>query len=76
MCFKYKSILETLKLEGKAVNGLHSLGLKGDMLRKFLSLSIRSDDNTYALDIRHSAIIVSNFIYFSILTTEKFQQVL
>lgn len=54
------SILETLKLEGKAVNGLHSLGLKGDMLRKFLSLSIRSDDNTYALDIRHSAIIWVN----------------
>ncbi|KAJ6660860.1 hypothetical protein lerEdw1_017017, partial [Lerista edwardsae] len=54
------SILETLKLEGKAVHGLHSLGLKGDMLTKFLRLSVRSNDNMYALDIRHSAIIWVN----------------
>ncbi|XP_053166108.1 UDP-glucose:glycoprotein glucosyltransferase 2 isoform X2 [Hemicordylus capensis] len=54
------SILETLKLEGKAMHGLHSLGIKGDILNKFIRLPVRSEDNTYALDIRHSSIIWVN----------------
>ncbi|XP_072850795.2 UDP-glucose:glycoprotein glucosyltransferase 2 [Pogona vitticeps] len=56
------SILETLKLEGKAMHGLHSFGIKGDTLHKLMRLAGRSDDDTYALDIRHSAIIWINNI--------------
>ena len=41
------------------MNGLHSLGLKGEDMSKFLKLSTRSWDHTYALDIRHSSIMVS-----------------
>lgn len=57
------SILETLKLEGKAMHGLHSFGIKGDALNKLMGLAGRSDDDTYALDIRHSAIIVSYHVH-------------
>ncbi|KAH0624482.1 hypothetical protein JD844_031968 [Phrynosoma platyrhinos] len=56
------SILETLKLEGKAMHGLHSLGIKGDVLRKLMRLPVRSNDDTYAIDIRHSSIIWINNI--------------
>ncbi|XP_061486068.1 UDP-glucose:glycoprotein glucosyltransferase 2 isoform X2 [Rhineura floridana] len=54
------SLLETLKLEEKAMHGLHSLGIKGDVLGKIMRLDAHSDDNTYALDIRHSSIIWIN----------------
>ena len=40
-----------LKLEGKMMNGLHSLGIKGEDMSKFLKLSVHSWDDTYALDI-------------------------
>uniref|UniRef100_A0AAA9SVV2 UDP-glucose ceramide glucosyltransferase-like 1 n=1 Tax=Bos taurus TaxID=9913 RepID=A0AAA9SVV2_BOVIN len=52
------SLLDMLKLEGKMMNGLHSLGLKGEDMSKFLKLSTRSWDHTYALDIRHSSIMM------------------
>ncbi|KAF2986505.1 hypothetical protein EK904_003769 [Melospiza melodia maxima] len=52
------SILETLKLEGKAMHGLHELGIKGETLSKFMRLHVHPTDNNYALDIRHSSIIV------------------
>ena len=63
-----------LKLEGKMMNGLRSLGIKGEDMSKFLKLSARSWDDTYALDIRHSSImvsapIISYFEIFSILKT-------
>ena len=63
-----------LKLEGKMMNGLRSLGIKGEDMSKFLKLSARSWDDTYALDIRHSSIVVSApvisyFEIFSILKT-------
>lgn len=48
-----------LKLEGKMMSGLHSLGIKGEDMSKFLKLSVHSWDDTYALDIRHSSIMVS-----------------
>ena len=63
-----------LKLEGKMMDGLHSLGIKGEDMSKFLKLSARSWDDTYALDIRHSSImvsapVISYFEIFSILKT-------
>nr|XP_060625468.1 UDP-glucose:glycoprotein glucosyltransferase 2 isoform X2 [Anolis sagrei ordinatus] len=56
------SILETLKLEGKAMHGLHSFGIKGDILSKLMRLPVRSNTDTYAIDIRHSSIIWINNI--------------
>ncbi|XP_010279853.1 PREDICTED: UDP-glucose:glycoprotein glucosyltransferase 2-like [Phaethon lepturus] len=56
------SILETLKLEGKVMHGLHELGIKEEILSKFMRLHIHPTDNSYALDIRHSSIIWVNNI--------------
>ncbi|XP_031955950.1 UDP-glucose:glycoprotein glucosyltransferase 2 isoform X4 [Corvus moneduloides] len=56
------SILETLKLEGKVMHGLHELGIKGEILSKFMRLHIHPTDNNYVLDIRHSSIIWINNI--------------
>uniref|UniRef100_A0A8B9QEK0 UDP-glucose glycoprotein glucosyltransferase 2 n=1 Tax=Apteryx owenii TaxID=8824 RepID=A0A8B9QEK0_APTOW len=56
------SILETLKLEGKVMHGLHELGIKEEILSKFMRLHIHSADDSYALDIRHSSIIWVNNI--------------
>ncbi|XP_048151753.1 UDP-glucose:glycoprotein glucosyltransferase 2 isoform X4 [Corvus hawaiiensis] len=56
------SILETLKLEGKVMHGLHELGIKGEILSKFMRLHIHPTDDNYALDIRHSSIIWINNI--------------
>ncbi|KAG8137606.1 hypothetical protein E2320_004831 [Naja naja] len=56
------SILETLKIEGKAMHILHSLGIKGDLPSKFMRLASQSQDASYALDIRHSAIVWVNNI--------------
>ncbi|XP_071287066.1 UDP-glucose:glycoprotein glucosyltransferase 2 isoform X2 [Agelaius tricolor] len=56
------SILETLKLEGKVMHGLHELGIKGETLSKFMRLHVHPADNNYALDIRHSSIIWINNI--------------
>ncbi|XP_027501076.1 UDP-glucose:glycoprotein glucosyltransferase 2 isoform X1 [Corapipo altera] len=54
------SILETLKLEGKVMHGLHELGIKEEILSKFMRLHIHPTDNSYALDIRHSSIVWIN----------------
>ncbi|XP_071405469.1 UDP-glucose:glycoprotein glucosyltransferase 2 isoform X2 [Pithys albifrons albifrons] len=56
------SVLETLKLEGKVMHGLHELGIKEEILSKFMRLHIHPTDNSYALDIRHSSIIWINNI--------------
>ncbi|XP_050188411.1 UDP-glucose:glycoprotein glucosyltransferase 2 isoform X1 [Myiozetetes cayanensis] len=56
------SILETLKLEGKVMHGLHELGIKEETLSKFMRLHIHPTDNSYALDIRHSSIVWINNI--------------
>ncbi|XP_064360688.1 UDP-glucose:glycoprotein glucosyltransferase 2 isoform X5 [Dromaius novaehollandiae] len=56
------SILETLKLEGKVMHGLHELGIKEEILSKFMRLHIHPADDSYALDIRHSSIIWVNNI--------------
>ncbi|XP_039237881.1 UDP-glucose:glycoprotein glucosyltransferase 2 [Pipra filicauda] len=56
------SILETLKVEGKVMHGLHELGIKEEILSKFMRLHIHPTDNSYALDIRHSSIVWINNI--------------
>lgn len=48
-----------LKLEGKMMNGLHNLGINKEDVSKFLKLNSRVLDHTYALDIRHSSVMVS-----------------
>uniref|UniRef100_A0A8D0XKC5 UDP-glucose ceramide glucosyltransferase-like 1 n=1 Tax=Sus scrofa TaxID=9823 RepID=A0A8D0XKC5_PIG len=54
------SLLDMLKLEGKLMNGLHSLGINGEDMSTFLKLSSRGWEDTYALDIRHSSIMWIN----------------
>ncbi|XP_072217611.1 UDP-glucose:glycoprotein glucosyltransferase 2 isoform X2 [Excalfactoria chinensis] len=56
------SILETLKVEGKVMHGLHELGIQEEILSKFMRLQIHPSDNSYALDIRHSSIMWINNI--------------
>uniref|UniRef100_A0A8C8SUR8 UDP-glucose ceramide glucosyltransferase-like 1 n=1 Tax=Pelusios castaneus TaxID=367368 RepID=A0A8C8SUR8_9SAUR len=56
------SILETLKLEGKVMHGLHDLGLKEEAISKFMKLQIHPMDDSCALDIRHTSIIWVNNI--------------
>lgn len=51
-----------LKLEGKMVNGLHNLGISKEDMSKFLKLKFHVWDHTYALDIRHSSIMVSAYV--------------
>lgn len=48
-----------LKLEGKMMNGLRNLGIIKEDVSKFLKLNSHVLDHTYALDIRHSSIVVS-----------------
>ncbi|XP_005374154.1 PREDICTED: UDP-glucose:glycoprotein glucosyltransferase 2 isoform X1 [Chinchilla lanigera] len=52
------SILDILKLEGKMMNGLHSLGIDQEDTSKFLKLN--SHNEKYILDIRHSSIVWIN----------------
>lgn len=42
------------------MHGLHELGIKEEILSKFMRLHIHPTGDSYALDIRHSSIIVSN----------------
>ncbi|KAF7242033.1 UDP-glucose:glycoprotein glucosyltransferase 2 [Varanus komodoensis] len=44
------------------MHGLHSLGIKEDVLSKFMRLAVHSEDEAYALDIRHSSIVWINNI--------------
>uniref|UniRef100_H0WPZ6 UDP-glucose ceramide glucosyltransferase-like 1 n=1 Tax=Otolemur garnettii TaxID=30611 RepID=H0WPZ6_OTOGA len=54
------SIVGMLKLEGKIMSGLHSLGINGEDTSKFLKLSPPVWENNYILDIRHSSIMWIN----------------
>ncbi|XP_019384043.1 PREDICTED: UDP-glucose:glycoprotein glucosyltransferase 2 [Crocodylus porosus] len=56
------SILETLKMEGKVMHGLHELGIKEEVLSKLRKLDIHPANGGYALDIRHSSITWVNNI--------------
>uniref|UniRef100_H2MTP2 UDP-glucose ceramide glucosyltransferase-like 1 n=1 Tax=Oryzias latipes TaxID=8090 RepID=H2MTP2_ORYLA len=56
------SILEILRGEAKILEGLHNLEIKGEHQGKFLSLPVNTVDDSYALDIRHPAIMWMNDI--------------
>lgn len=53
------SILEILRREGRILEGLYSLGIKGEHQTNLLKLPVNTKDDSYALDIRHPAIMVS-----------------
>lgn len=48
-----------LKVEGKMMNSLHSLGINAEDMSEFLKLNSHVWNDDYALDIRHSSIMVS-----------------
>ncbi|CAH2223654.1 UDP-glucose:glyco glucosyltransferase 2 isoform X2 [Pelobates cultripes] len=56
------SILEMIKTEGKALHGLSDLGIKSEDLGKYLRLQVHPEEDSYALDIRHTAITWINDI--------------
>uniref|UniRef100_A0A3Q4GS36 UDP-glucose ceramide glucosyltransferase-like 1 n=1 Tax=Neolamprologus brichardi TaxID=32507 RepID=A0A3Q4GS36_NEOBR len=55
-------ILDILKSEAKVLEGLHNLGIKGEHQDKLLRLPVNAVDDSYALDIRHPAIMWINDI--------------
>ncbi|XP_014851311.1 PREDICTED: UDP-glucose:glycoprotein glucosyltransferase 2 isoform X2 [Poecilia mexicana] len=56
------SILDILRGEAKILEGLHNLGIKGEHQAKLLRLPVNTVDDSYALDIRHPAIMWMNDI--------------
>lgn len=54
------SILDILRREARVLEGLHNLGIKGEHQGKLLRLPVSAADDSYALDIRHPAIMVSH----------------
>lgn len=57
LCFC--SILDILKGEARILEGLLSLGIKGEHQANLLNLPMGNMEDSYALDIRHPAIMVS-----------------
>ncbi|KAA8588101.1 hypothetical protein FQN60_001295 [Etheostoma spectabile] len=51
------SILEILRGEARVLEGLHNLGIKGEHQGKLLKLPVNAVEDSYALDIRHPAIM-------------------
>ncbi|XP_023271608.1 UDP-glucose:glycoprotein glucosyltransferase 2-like isoform X5 [Seriola lalandi dorsalis] len=56
------SILDTLRGEARVLEGLHNLGIKGEHQGKLMRLPVNAVDDSYALDIRHPAIMWINDI--------------
>ncbi|XP_078118091.1 UDP-glucose:glycoprotein glucosyltransferase 2 isoform X2 [Sander vitreus] len=56
------SILEILRGEARVLEGLHNLDIKGEHQGKLLRLPVNAVDDSYALDIRHPAIMWINDI--------------
>ncbi|XP_060561389.1 UDP-glucose:glycoprotein glucosyltransferase 1-like, partial [Ruditapes philippinarum] len=50
------TLLDVMKSEAKIMEGLFSLGFKGDDLYKLLQIETNDDKQEFALDIRHSAV--------------------
>ncbi|XP_071084353.1 UDP-glucose:glycoprotein glucosyltransferase 1-like isoform X2 [Haliotis cracherodii] len=51
------SLLEVMRSEARVLEGLHSLGFKGENLHRLLNTDLKGgEDKSYALDIRHGAI--------------------
>lgn len=58
------SILDILRTEAKILEGLHNLGIRGSSVSKFLHLpSSTTVEDSYALDIRHSSIMVRRKLF-------------
>lgn len=53
------SILDILRREARVLEGLYNLGITGEHQGKLLRLPVGAADDSYALDIRHPAIMVS-----------------
>uniref|UniRef100_A0A3B1K1N6 Uncharacterized protein n=1 Tax=Astyanax mexicanus TaxID=7994 RepID=A0A3B1K1N6_ASTMX len=67
--FRYKHyllhlsfILDIIRGEAKLLEGLHNLGIRGTSMSKFLRMPVTTVEESYALDIRHSAIMWINDI--------------
>uniref|UniRef100_A0A8C2XG78 UDP-glucose ceramide glucosyltransferase-like 1 n=1 Tax=Cyclopterus lumpus TaxID=8103 RepID=A0A8C2XG78_CYCLU len=60
--FYIYSILDILRGEARVLEGLHNLGIKGEHQGKLLRLPVNAVDDSYALDIRHPAIMWINDI--------------
>ncbi|KAL6485212.1 hypothetical protein MHYP_G00072570 [Metynnis hypsauchen] len=56
------SILDVIRGEAKLLEGLHNLGIRGTSMSKFLRLPVTTVEDSYSLDIRHSAIMWINDI--------------
>uniref|UniRef100_A0A8B9KSK2 UDP-glucose glycoprotein glucosyltransferase 2 n=1 Tax=Astyanax mexicanus TaxID=7994 RepID=A0A8B9KSK2_ASTMX len=56
------SILDIIRGEAKLLEGLHNLGIRGTSMSKFLRMPVTTVEESYALDIRHSAIMWINDI--------------
>uniref|UniRef100_A0A8B9RFB9 UDP-glucose ceramide glucosyltransferase-like 1 n=1 Tax=Astyanax mexicanus TaxID=7994 RepID=A0A8B9RFB9_ASTMX len=57
-----EAILDIIRGEAKLLEGLHNLGIRGTSMSKFLRMPVTTVEESYALDIRHSAIMVSENI--------------
>ncbi|XP_031416204.1 UDP-glucose:glycoprotein glucosyltransferase 2 isoform X2 [Clupea harengus] len=56
------SILDIIRGEARLLEGLHNLGMKGEQVGAFLRLPMNAVEDSYALDIRHPAIVWVNDI--------------
>ncbi|XP_043928923.1 UDP-glucose:glycoprotein glucosyltransferase 2 isoform X2 [Protopterus annectens] len=56
------SILDILREEGKVMQGLYDIGIREENLSAMLRLNLHSSDKSFAVDIRHSAILWINDI--------------
>lgn len=54
----FDSLLEILRGEARVLEGLHNLGVKGEHQYTLLRLPVNHVADSYALDIRHPAIMV------------------
>ncbi|XP_051565828.1 UDP-glucose:glycoprotein glucosyltransferase 1-like isoform X1 [Myxocyprinus asiaticus] len=63
LTWTFITLLDILRGEAKILEGLHDLGIKGNLFSKFLQIpTVSTVEESYALDIRHSAIMWVNYI--------------
>uniref|UniRef100_A0A8C4YX64 UDP-glucose glycoprotein glucosyltransferase 2 n=1 Tax=Gadus morhua TaxID=8049 RepID=A0A8C4YX64_GADMO len=62
VCLALLSILDMLRGEARVLEGLHNLGVTGEHQGKMLRLPVGVVEDSYALDIRHPAIMWMNDI--------------
>jgi UDP-glucose:glycoprotein glucosyltransferase len=54
------SLLETLRLESRVLDGLHKIGLQGQTVNPLLALELSTSSKDFAIDIRDSSILWIN----------------